>query len=375
MKVLWISTKAPWPTVDGGRLLQALTIEGLVQRGCRVQVVCPAVGPRTAPPEGVALELAGRPAGLAAVLVRRLRGEAATMARHRVAAVARAAARGAAHAEVVHVEQLQAWPQAPVTAATVLRAQNVEHALWLERARLSRSPLVRWWYRREARALARAEREGVAGSTIATALTAQDATRLEELSGRAVEVVAAPFPSLLEPGPRLAGDPALALLVGRGWGPNLDGARWFVNAVWPEIRRARPQALLHCFGGQVEAEGVVGHEPPHDPAVAFPSNGIVVVPLRVASGVRMKILEAWARGVVVVATPIAGAGLDPAGWWPAHAPAEWVEAVQRLSRDRVEASRRIAAGRDALALRHAPTIVADQLIEVYRRASGSAAQE
>ena len=34
-----------------------------------------------------------------------------------------------------------------------------------------------------------------------------------------------------------------------------------------------------------------------------------MVPIRVASGVRMKILEAWSRGVPVVATEAAAAGL------------------------------------------------------------------
>lgn len=369
MKVLWIATKAPWPAIDGGRLLQALTIEGLVQRGCRVEVVCPAVGPKASPPEGVELEVVGRPSGLGAVLLRRLGGEATTMARHRVRAVARAAARRAVAADVVHVEQVQAWSQVPAGVATVLRAQNVEHTLWLARSRVAGSPLSRWWWRREARVLARAEAEAIRRCSVAVALTDADAERLEALSGRSVEVVAAPFPARLEAGPALPGDPALSLLVGRGWGPNLDGARWFVREVWPEIRARRPQAQLHCFGGQIEAEGVVSYRPPADPAAAFPAEGIFVVPLRVASGVRMKILEAWARGIPVVATPVAGSGLDPAGWSVAETPAEWVDAVERLSRDAEAAARHTAAGRDALKLQHAPDVVAGRLIELYRQAA------
>jgi glycosyltransferase involved in cell wall biosynthesis len=114
---------------------------------------------------------------------------------------------------------------------------------------------------------------------------------------------------------------------------------------------------------------VVAHEPPSDPATAFPAGGIVVVPLRVASGVRMKILEAWARGVPVVATPTAGSGLDPAGWLAADAPAEWVDAIDRLTRDPTCVAGQVSAGRNALALQHAPAVVADRLIELYRRAA------
>src|SRR6185295_19161296 len=33
MHVLWIATKAPWPAIDGGRLVMALTIDALIDAG------------------------------------------------------------------------------------------------------------------------------------------------------------------------------------------------------------------------------------------------------------------------------------------------------------------------------------------------------
>ncbi len=65
----------------------------------------------------------------------------------------------------------------------------------------------------------------------------------------------------------------------------------------------------------------------------FPEGAILVVPLRIASGVRMKILEAWARGVPVVATQEAVAGLgveDGAGYLVAGDGMEFSSAIRRI---------------------------------------------
>jgi hypothetical protein len=37
-----VATKAPWPRVDGGRLLLAHTLGGLAAAGCRPTLVAPA---------------------------------------------------------------------------------------------------------------------------------------------------------------------------------------------------------------------------------------------------------------------------------------------------------------------------------------------
>ena len=48
MNLLWIATKSPCPPVDGGRLLQKLTLEALAVRGVKVTVVAPVEATRHA---------------------------------------------------------------------------------------------------------------------------------------------------------------------------------------------------------------------------------------------------------------------------------------------------------------------------------------
>ncbi|TMA16776.1 MAG: glycosyltransferase, partial [Deltaproteobacteria bacterium] len=99
---------------------------------------------------------------------------------------------------------------------------------------------------------------------------------------------------------------------------------------------------------------IVGRNPPlHVRALA--SNDVVIegdvasvrpyldrafataIPLRVGSGTRIKILEAWAAGVPVVASRIAAEGLphsDGVDLILAEGPAEFARALVRLWRDR-----------------------------------------
>ena len=130
--------------------------------------------------------------------------------------------------------------------------------------------------------------------------------------------------------------------------------------------------LLNAGGGGSSTEVATGGDSggpsttaPLDGGVAFPAGGIAVVPLRVASGVRMKILEAWARGVPVVATPAAGAGLEPAGWVSALDPAQWVEGIRALSSEPAHRAAVVESGRRILASAHAPAVVAARLLALY----------
>lgn len=101
------------------------------------------------------------------------------------------------------------------------------------------------------------------------------------------------------------------------WAPNADGLRWLLQEVWPIVQAHIPDAVLN----------IVGRNPPADlirtyasPAAKF--HGFVedilpfeeeaqclVVPLHVGGGIRIKLLNAFARGIPVVTTNIGCEGL------------------------------------------------------------------
>lgn len=378
LNVLIVATKAPWPPIDGGRLLLKTTLEGLAAAGCRITLVAPV----DSDPGEVSKALSAwcvprlvlaAPLSPARAMLRRA---PLSIARHSLTAVRREVDRllETRRFDLVHAEQLQALPQTEPAAArgipVVLRAQNVESDLWAAAAQRGQG-IKGLLLRREAKRLA--DWEGMAVRRVAAtlALTREDAARLRELSGgeRNVKVVPAPFPDL-PPGTRtLPGEPAVAVFGSRGWLPNEEAAAWFHAEVWPAVRAELPGAVLHLFGMDLDGPDIVPHPAPEDSDEAFAPGSILAVPLRIASGVRIKILEAWARGVPVVATPAALAGLDAEDGSEAlvaRDAGEFAAAVARLHQEPGLRERVIQAGRQARRDRHDPGKIAERLIHEYQ---------
>lgn len=383
MKILIVATKAPWPPVDGGRLLLGNTLRALAAAGVRPALVAP-VDPAVFDLERVEKELAAFcdpflvPAAPARPLLRSLRAPW-SVARHSLPVVRREVERqlAAERFDIVHAEQLQALPQtAPALARgvpVVLRAQNVESDLWAATSRLRggwRGGLLAW----EARRLAAWEGEAVRRVALTLALTAEDAARLRELSRGSgeVRVIRAAFSGLpAAAAPRLPGEPPVVVLGSRGWLPNEDAVDWFLAEVWPAVAAGLPGARLHLFGGGPGGAlpaSVTAHPAPRDSAEAFAPGSILAVPLRIASGVRMKVLEAWARGVPVVGTPEALAGLEAVDGREvlvAHDASGFARSIHRLHSEPELAARQVEEGRRSLRERHDPGRVAADLLAAY----------
>lgn len=391
MKILVVATKAPWPPVDGGRFLLRNTLEALAAAGHRPVLVAP-VDPARFDLAQVAAELAGCcearlvPAAPGHPLPSSVRAWASGMplsvARHALRGVRREVARclAAERFDIVHAEQLQALPQtAPARAEgvpVVLRAQNVESDLWVETARRSTGWRGRA-LRIEARRLARWEGEAVRRAAAVLPLTAEDAARLRALAGGEghIRIVRAAFAELPAAAvPPLPGEPAVVILGSQGWLPNEDSVSWFLAEVWPSTAAALPGAILHLFGaappGPLPASVVV-HPPPRDSAAAFAPGSILAVPLRIGSGVRIKVLEAWTRGVPVVGTPAALAGLEAEDGREALVagdPAAFAAALRRLSREPGLVLHLVEEGRRARRERHDPARIAADLVAAYEDA-------
>jgi hypothetical protein len=276
---------------------------------------------------------------------------------------------------VVHAEQLHAFanctPAIDARIALVLRMQNVESALRAQQARLRRA--ARFALGVEAARLRADEADAIARATRTIALTGDDAATLRAAHpGAAVVTIEPAFPARLPPAAPLEGEPAVALAGSTGWWPNADGERWLLREAWPLVAARLPGAMLHRFGGVAGTHAHARrHAAPADSRDAFPADAIAAVPLRAGSGIRMRILEAWARGLPVVATPAAARGLavaDGRELLVAESPERFAEAIARIHHDHALRDALVAGGREHLQRHHDGARQTRALLDVYEDA-------
>jgi glycosyltransferase involved in cell wall biosynthesis len=122
----------------------------------------------------------------------------------------------------------------------------------------------------------------------------------------------------LRPPRAMKDGPPTAVLVGlQEYPPNADAARRLADEIWPAVRERIDGAQLRIVGRGGEDLGVGG--PGVTVTGAVPDIGaelggahVTVMPIRYGGGTRIKVLEAFASAVPVVATTVAIEGIDAA---------------------------------------------------------------
>ncbi|MGD9559228.1 MAG: glycosyltransferase family 4 protein, partial [Oscillospiraceae bacterium] len=104
--------------------------------------------------------------------------------------------------------------------------------------------------------------------------------------------------------------------------PNVDAMRWFSKEIWPLVTAGLPGVRLHIVGShppeeimQLAGDDIIVHGFVSDEALdaLYQACRISVVPLRYGAGIKGKVVEALAKGLPVITTPIGAEGLLGAG--------------------------------------------------------------
>jgi glycosyltransferase involved in cell wall biosynthesis len=116
--------------------------------------------------------------------------------------------------------------------------------------------------------------------------------------------------------PAGARDPVALFIGDLHWAPNREAATALAD-VWPEIARRCPAARLVMAGrgtddgpGPPAGERVTRLGFVEDLEPVWAGTGVLLAPVTIGGGVRVKILDAARRGVPVVATPAAAGSVD-----------------------------------------------------------------
>jgi polysaccharide biosynthesis protein PslH len=226
------------------------------------------------------------------------------------------------HFDVVHFEGTHCarYLNSIENVPRVVGTHNIESQIWFRRAHQSQSWIRRRFFQNQALKMSRFERRALLQAEAATAVTAQDAHQMQ--SWGASEITLVSNGADLEAYQCLvpATEPSeLLFLASLDWFPNQDALAFFLREILPHLLALEPKAILRIVGrrpsralrklvaGNQNTE-LVGEVQDVRPYLARAE--VVVVPLRIAGGSRLKILEALAAGKAVVSTSIGAEGLE-----------------------------------------------------------------
>lgn len=265
---------------------------------------------------------------------------------------------------------------------SVLFQHNVESEIWRRHAETAANPAKRLVYGLEFKRILAYEKAAMQRFHHVIAVSEHDRTLMTNWVESSRVTVVPTGVDLQQYQPEFSEREAepLAVFVGAmDWEPNIDAMEFFCKDVWPSIRAQVPRAKFRIVGrnpdrrvqnladSSIEVTGRV-------PAVVdhLRQAAVVIVPLRIGGGTRLKIYEAMAAGKAIVSTSVGAEGLDvhhEQDILLADDPKKFAEAVVMLLQDKT-ARRRYERAAAELAGRYDWAAVGAKFEEVLARVAG-----
>jgi glycosyltransferase involved in cell wall biosynthesis len=242
---------------------------------------------------------------------------------------------------------------------TVFDMDDIEHVVHQRRMGLGQSTRERWLSRAELPALGRLERQAVRRAWKTLVCARDDAQLLADFCGVPNERVAVvpnglPLPALA---PEVKATAPVVLMVGiYSYEPNGEGARHFIDAIWPLVKRGRPDAEAWFVGASPESIGDADRMPEgvrllgfvDDIEAIYAQASVVICPILTGGGTRVKLIEAALRAKPIVSTTLGAEGLGFTDGREARlcdTPERFAQACLELMADTAQATAQGAAAR------------------------------
>ena len=204
--------------------------------------------------------------------------------------------------------------------ACVLFQHNVESSLWKRMAAVETNPVKKLAFAIESAKMTAYERATLARFHHIIAVSEHDRQQMLQMrpSCQITVVPTGVDTQKFKVAPASNARPPRVVFTGSmDWEPNVDAVDYFCSQIWPAIRKEFPDAIFQIVGRNpfpkvqrlasesVQVTGTV-------PSVAeyLEKASVVVVPLRIGGGTRLKIFEAMAMGKALGSTSSGAEGLE-----------------------------------------------------------------
>lgn len=226
-----------------------------------------------------------------------------------------------------------------VNTKVVLRSHNVEHQIWDKLAKGEKNFFKRIYLSYLSKKLYKAEIEAWRSVDGIACISYDDLQFTRALSQKPAYLLPVAMPT--QRPVEMHGHELKVYHIGSmDWLPNLEAINGFIENTLPTVIKEFPFFEFHIAGRKMPASihnkkipGIVSWGEV-DSAETFARNfQIMLVPLQSGSGIRIKILEAFAMGMAVISTEQGIRGIDVEDrkeYYQAESPEEWVEALRAL---------------------------------------------
>jgi glycosyltransferase involved in cell wall biosynthesis len=363
MKILDITSKLPYPLIDGARICMYQAVQALSSLGHEVHLVSfdehmSDPGPLGALAAVHLIPLAPLPkhlGALATLFNRRPYTQLKRDLKKGYDYIDRLQMReqfDIIYADEIHIAAYGSWLKRRYGIPLVLRLHNIEEEIYRRHTDTVTNPLMRAYLETQTRRWGRFELEQIAQADACIAITRRDEATIEQLVPgmtattipAAVDLERFPFHGVEQR------DRASVILLGdMAWLPNRDAAIWFAAEIMPLVRREIPELVVHLVGDnppirQLPAADEHFRIEGRVPAIApfYERVTLGLIPLRVGGGMRVKMVEMMASGMPIISTTRGAEGNEATPgehYLAADTAEEFAGNIVRLLRDEAERRR------------------------------------
>ena len=334
MKILHLSPKVPYPLTDGGAIANFNVIKELAKKGHEVHLLALSREKQVDTTElekfcSVTVIPLDTRTTIKGAIRALLSSEPYTVSKYwnrdverQILDIAKAGDYELVHSEQLHMAKYGLAVSSTIQIPVAIREHNVESLILKRFLKVQRNLLIRGYAFLEYKKLERYQSAINSRADLNVMITEDDRALLGQLvPGARSAVVQAGvdrdyFSSTVSDLEDIDQKLTIMSIASMDWYPNVDAVNWFCDEVFPRIQETHPTVVFEIIGRGIP-ESISKRSSNNINVVGFVDDirpymrraTVMVVPLRIGGGMRVKILDSLAMGKAVVATSVGCEGI------------------------------------------------------------------